>query len=436
MQPKIVPRPEHNISRKNIEHDALKVLYRLHRSGKTAYLVGGGLRDLLLERKPKDFDICTSARPGEIRKLFRNSRIIGRRFRLVHVFFKNNIIEVSTFRKKSEFLQEPEDGDIMVRRENTFGTAEEDALRRDFTINGLFYEIGSFSVIDYIGGLEDIKARMIRSIGDPEIRFREDPVRMLRAIKFASRLDFDIEENTLAAIMKYRNDVLKCPKARVLEEIYRILGSGSSRRAIELMIETGMLNTLFPEIDDAIKGTGAFEIRSRLLNLLKSMDDLVIQGITVLPPVLLGTLYEPLITPLRRSMEQGEGSYLGQLMDTIKPHLRRTTVSKKDQERFFQCLVALPRFKPLLKRGFLPRSLVKKIYFPQAFALFSVHSMTDDVEMGQIVRWQRRYLTEHKGAAPKGQQRQRQGKPGMGRTPASNPKRAPNRRKIRKKKTT
>ena len=187
----IIPRSEHPISRKNIDPDALKVMYRLGRKGFTAYLVGGGVRDLILGRTPKDFDVSTNATPSQIRKIFQNCFLIGRRFRLAHIHFDGKIIETATFRRCPD--QDEDNGELYVFRDNCYGTPEEDALRRDFTINGLFYEVERFSIIDHVGGLSDIQNRLIRSIGDPNIRFREDPVRMIRAVRFASRLDFRIE---------------------------------------------------------------------------------------------------------------------------------------------------------------------------------------------------------------------------------------------------
>src|SRR4029450_8787518 len=181
--PRILPRPEHNLSRKGIDEDALKVLYRLKNHGFKAYLVGGGVRDLLLERKPKDFDIATDAHPQQVKKLFRNCFIVGRRFRLCHVRFGRKVVEVSTFRR----MAEADDGAPLIRRDNPPGTPEEDASRRDFTVNALFYDIATFTVIDYVGGLEDLDRRTIRTIGDPAVRFREDPVRILRAGALAAR---------------------------------------------------------------------------------------------------------------------------------------------------------------------------------------------------------------------------------------------------------
>src|SRR3954471_4995452 len=220
-EPVIVPRAEHPISRRDIDSDALKVLYRLHESGAIAYLVGGSVRDLLLGRRPKDFDIGTSAHPYQVKKLFRNCWIIGRRFRLAHVRFGPKVIEVATFRRQvqpgEEVVQDgvpaPDpstvEGEQLIHRDNTFGTPEEDAFRRDFTINALFYDIAGFSVIDYVGGLDDLRAGVVRSIGDPDVRLNEDPVRMIRAIAIAARLDFTIDPPVLEAIRRHRREIAK-----------------------------------------------------------------------------------------------------------------------------------------------------------------------------------------------------------------------------------
>src|ERR687897_1118320 len=219
--PVVVPREAHSISRKQIDADALKVLYRLHQYNYTAYLVGGSVRDLLLGRRPKDFDIGTSAHPYQVKKLFRNCWIIGRRFRLAHVKFGQKVIEVATFRRQVEAGEEivqdgvpapdpttPE-GEHLIHHDNTFGTPEEDAFRRDFTINALVYDIATFSIIDYVGGLEDLRAGVVRSIGDPEVRLREDPVRMLRAVALAARLSFSIDRDTFEAIRSLRGEIVK-----------------------------------------------------------------------------------------------------------------------------------------------------------------------------------------------------------------------------------
>jgi poly(A) polymerase len=191
-EPRILQRSEHPISRKAIDKNAVKVLYRLHNAGYKAYLVGGSVRDLMMGRTPKDFDVGTNARPNEVRRLFGNSRIIGRRFRLVHVFYHDgSVIEVSTFRRDPDpEEQRGEPGELLITSDNTYGTPRQDAFRRDFTINALFYSIADFTVRDHVGGIEDLERKLIRAIGDPDVRFQEDPVRMLRACEFAGRLGF------------------------------------------------------------------------------------------------------------------------------------------------------------------------------------------------------------------------------------------------------
>src|SRR5213083_608942 len=241
-EPRTVPRAEHSISRKDIDSDALKVLYRLRQFDHVAYLVGGSVRDLLVGRRPKDFDIGTSAHPYQVKKLFRNCWIIGRRFRLAHVKFGQKVIEVATFRRQvgvgEEVVQDgvpapdpttPE-GEHLIHHDNTFGTPEQDAFRRDFTINALAYDIATFAVIDYVGGLEDLRAGVVRAIGDPDVRINEDPVRMIRAIAIAGRLDFTIEPSLLQSIRRHRHEILKSSLPRLLEEYYKILRAGSAEK--------------------------------------------------------------------------------------------------------------------------------------------------------------------------------------------------------------
>src|SRR6476646_10219618 len=233
VQPRIVRREEHSVSRRDIDPDALKVLYRLRQFDHIAYLVGGSVRDLILGRHPKDFDIGTSAHPYQVKKLFRNCWIIGRRFRLAHVKFGQKVIEVATFRRQvapgeevvADGVPAPDpttpEGAHLIHHDNTFGTPEEDAFRRDFTINALFYDISTFSIIDYVGGLDDLRARVVRMIGDPEVRVREDPVRMIRAIAIAARLDFTIDPPIRSAIAELRHEIARSSPARLLEEYYK-----------------------------------------------------------------------------------------------------------------------------------------------------------------------------------------------------------------------
>ena len=269
-EPVIVPREQHSLSRKQIDPDALKVLYRLNQNEYVAYLVGGSVRDLLLGRKPKDFDIGTSAHPYQVKRLFKNCWIIGRRFRLAHVRFGPKTIEVATFRRQLsaqelEGVDEQTPGvplgqpperavdadqhsDRLVHRDNTFGTPEEDAFRRDFTINALFYDIATFSIIDYTGGLRDLRDGIVRSIGDPVERSQEDPVRMLRAVAMAARLGFRIDEPIDSAIAAHRADIARSAPARLMEEFYKLLRSGSSERAFRLMAERRLLEPVAQEL--------------------------------------------------------------------------------------------------------------------------------------------------------------------------------------------
>jgi len=246
VEPSIIERADHPVSRRDIDPNVLKILYRLINAGHIAYLVGGGVRDLMVGKRPKDFDIATSAHPQEIRGLFRNSRLIGRRFRLVHVFFGPKNIEVATFRRLGEAVADVDDP--MIRHDNTFGTPEEDAFRRDFTINSLFYDPRTFRIIDYVGGVPDLKARLVRTIGDPPTRVREDPVRMLRAVRFAAKMNFEIEPTTRTAIETHRADLAKASLPRLVEETFRTLGVGSGADALLLLEQLGLLEGLLPAI--------------------------------------------------------------------------------------------------------------------------------------------------------------------------------------------
>ena len=266
--PVVVPRAAHALSRSLIDPDALKVLYRLSQSDYAAYLVGGSVRDLLLGRRPKDFDIGTSAHPHQVKKLFRNCWIIGRRFRLAHVKFGQKTIEVATFRRpvsaEEMIVAEAEareavtfdadaatDRDRLVHRDNTFGTPEQDAFRRDFTINALFYDIATFSIIDYTGGLEDLQARVMRCIGNPVERFQEDPVRMLRAVTMAARLEFSIDPPIDSAIAAHRSDLARAAPARLMDELYKLLRTGASERAFRMLADRKLLEPMAAELQNA-----------------------------------------------------------------------------------------------------------------------------------------------------------------------------------------
>ena len=247
--PIIVPRSEHNISRANISPNALKVLYRLKSAGFEAFLVGGGVRDLLLDRHPKDFDVVTNADPDQIQDLFRNCRLIGRRFRLAHVRFGRDIVEVATFRAAN--VVDPEDDDRAhsdtgrILRDNVYGTIDEDVWRRDFTVNALYYNITDFSIWDYVNGVDDVRSRTLRLIGDPEKRYREDPVRMLRAVRFAAKLDFTLAPETAAPIASVGHLIKDVPPARLFDELLKLFQSGHAVRSFETLMHYDLLRYLF-----------------------------------------------------------------------------------------------------------------------------------------------------------------------------------------------
>lgn len=292
-EPLVIPRPQHRVSRKDMDREALKVLYRLKDHGFTAYLVGGSVRDLLLGRKPKDFDIGTNARPEEIRKLFRYSRIIGKRFRLVHVYFRGGkVIEVSTFRRNTncDDRQAEQEG---LSESEVFGTPQEDAFRRDLTINGLFYNIADFSVIDYVGGMADLRAGVIRTIGDPERRFLRDPVRMMRAVRHAARTGFVIEPATWEAIRKHKDKIRLCAIPRVRDEWLKDMRSGSSRRWAELMTECGMFSEIFPGYESSVRPDAWPRVKEMLLGMLERLDSMVKRGVSPEEPFLLAVLAYP-----------------------------------------------------------------------------------------------------------------------------------------------
>ncbi|POF52038.1 poly(A) polymerase, partial [Vibrio vulnificus] len=295
----VITRQEHNISRKQISDHALKVLYRLHGAGFDAFLVGGGVRDLLLGQSPKDFDIATNATPEQLKQLFRNCRLIGRRFRLAHIMFGREIIEVATFRghhqdANSQISQQSKEG--MLLRDNVYGTIDEDAERRDFTINAMYYNIADYSIHDYAGGVEDLEDRLVRLIGDPETRYREDPVRMLRAIRFAAKLDFDIEEDTAAPIEEMAYLLRDIPAARLYEESLKLLQSGHGLETYHLMREYNLFQQMFPAISAYFTEDYSSKAEQMLDLVLDSTDIRVEEGKRINPAYMFAAmLWYPLL---------------------------------------------------------------------------------------------------------------------------------------------
>ena len=378
-EPRIVPRDQHVISRRDIDPDALKVLYRLREANHKAYLVGGSVRDLLLARRPKDFDVGTSAHPYQVKKLFRNCWIIGRRFRLAHVRFGAKVIEVATFRRQvapgEEVVQDgvpapnpsTDDGQHRNHRVNTFGPPEEDAFRRDFTINALFYDIATFSVIDYVNGLDDLRARIVRSIGDPDVRLREDPVRMLRAIALAARLVFTIEPSLLAAIRTHRQEIAKSSAPRVLEELYKILRAGSAEQAFRSLAAVGLLELTAPELHKLYSVNGG--AAERLWRSLAALDAYRRQfestPETLTNTILLGTLLVPVGVPLG---EQVAGANVG-----ATPRLGNLPLARKDIERLHQILGLQRRLRDSSASPRAERAIVHRHNFREALTWLEIH---------------------------------------------------------------
>lgn len=303
----IITRGEHGISRKNIDESALKVLYRLHKAGYEAYLVGGAVRDLLLGRHPKDFDVATDATPEQVHALFRNCRLIGRRFRLAHIHFGRHIIEVATFRghhgQSKSGHQDDDTGRII--RDNVYGDIHDDVWRRDFTVNALYYNIADFTVVDFVGGFEDVKQARLRLIGDPEDRYREDPVRMLRVIRFAAKLGFTIDESCRQFIYDQGALLIDIPAARLYEEALKLFHSGHAVESFKELREYRLLERLFPEADDALENN---EVALKFLQLaMKSTDDRIRQGLPVTPAFLFAALlWAPLISRTEKRLGSGE----------------------------------------------------------------------------------------------------------------------------------
>jgi poly(A) polymerase len=350
--------PNMQIAPDQIDSDAAKVVQRLRDNAHLAYLVGGCVRDLLLKRKPKDFDVVTSATPNEIKRLFNNCRIIGRRFRLAHIFYGPKIIETSTFRANPRELEDEdaggdESGDLLIRRDNVFGTPEEDARRRDFTINGLFYDTKTGQVIDHVNGLVDLEARVVRTIGDPDIRFREDPIRILRAVKFAARCELTIEPETYRRMMEHRDEIRKCAQARVSEEFYRLLRAGAAKRSMELLVETDLLEIFAPEIARELRanaedaGEDLIKRRARFWGYLAALDRSTERKPTAPSNALI--LAALLLPPLREALDPSTRGVrdIGQLIaQSIAPALERLKPSRRDSELARQILLALRYLLP------------------------------------------------------------------------------------------
>ena len=428
VEPRVIPRAEHTVSRADVDPDALKVLYRLRQGEYVAYLVGGSVRDLLLGRRPKDFDIGTSAHPYQVKKLFRNCWIIGRRFRLAHVKFGTKVIEVATFRRQvqpgEEIVQDgvpapehhqPEsltttrtaavdeagraarDEAQLIHRDNTFGTPEEDAFRRDFTINALFYDIATFSIIDYVGGLDDLRARLVRCIGDPDVRFREDPVRMLRAVALAARLDFAIEQPIHDAIGRLRHGIANSSAARLLEEYYKILRAGSAEPTFRGLADAGLIEPISSELHN-----GAGEaLWLSLANVDTYRRKFSSTPETLSNAVLLGSLLVPLdLAPLPgRPSPRREADVRPR---PVLAKLGNLPLARRDLERLRQILGLQRRLRDLTASVRNQRALTHRTIFREALTWLEIHGDTPEVVEHWITVLAERGADEPVGTVPEG----------------------------------
>lgn len=349
MQPDYYRKGDHPISNEMIDKDALYVVQKLQASGHKAYLVGGCVRDLLLGYRPKDYDVSTSAEPEEIKQLFRRCFLIGRRFRLAHVHFGPKIIEVSTFR------QGDNEDDSLILRDNVWGTEEEDVKRRDFTINGLFFDPKDETIIDYVHGVSDAKKCLLRSIGNPFVRFKQDPVRMIRLLKFRARFGVEVEQTAIDALFECRLELLKSSKARLLEELLRMLESGSSLAFFQLLAEHGILSILLPKFADFIEHVGPQDIYT----FLEEADRRIVSGEKVLlsRPLLLSSIVYPIFHHHLRNLQKRKAKplHLGEILeeahfvihDIFNPSL---PIPKKISGSMAQILTSQLRFTPMQEK--------------------------------------------------------------------------------------
>ena len=373
----------------------MRAVTRLIDKGYEAYLVGGCVRDLLLDRTPKDYDIATEARPQQVKRTFpRNCRIIGRRFKLAHLHFHRNtkILECSTFRRNPQESEAGDDEDLLITRDNEFGNAEEDALRRDFTINALFLDPTEDKIVDHVNGLADIEARVIRTIGDPVVRFREDPVRILRAAKFTGRLGFEVEEETLAAMRETSEDLVRAAPPRVLEEILRLLRSGHAHSSFQLLQEVDAVRYLIPVVgrflDDATD-----EQHDAFWALLEALDEhIAAQPEGAEPPpngALLGALlYEPVAAERARTPKRSASSVAEDLLGSLAVDLR---LPRRDSGCLKRACGVQHRFAQAEdKRRFRVQSFVHSPYFEESLLLFALRTRAADGDEQLVDDWRER----------------------------------------------
>ncbi|WP_121554427.1 polynucleotide adenylyltransferase PcnB [Gibbsiella quercinecans] len=397
----VIPRDQHAISRKDISDNALKVLYRLNKSGFEAYLVGGGVRDLLLGKKPKDFDVTTNATPEQVRKLFRNCRLVGRRFRLAHVMFGPEIIEVATFRGHHEqHLEQDQEHDKnssqqaqngMLLRDNIFGSIEEDAQRRDFTINSLYYGVADFTVRDYVGGMRDLQAGVIRLIGDPETRYREDPVRMLRAVRFAAKLDMTISEESAEPIPRLAALLHEIPPARLFEESLKLLQAGYGLPTYLKLCEYQLFQPLFPLIARNFTPNHDTPMERILIQVLKNTDHRLQNNMRVNPAFLFSAmLWYPLLEHAQKLAQESGLAYYDAfalaMNDVLDEQCRSLAIPKRITtlvRDIWQLQLRLSR-----RQGKRAHKLMEHPKFRAAYDLLALRAQVENnPEMQRLADW-------------------------------------------------
>lgn len=378
------------IAFESIDQDALRVVSRLSRRGFEAYLVGGCVRDLLLGHQPKDFDVATQAHPRQIKRIFNNGRIIGRRFKLVHVIYGDNVIETSTFRAEPPQRDE-EDEDLLITEDNEFGTAAEDARRRDFTINGLFLDPLSERIIDYVDGLPDIESRTLRTIGEPRVRMAEDPVRILRAVKFATRLGLSISQATWDAMRALSGELERSSPPRVAEEILRLLRSGHADRAFRMLLHCGALEVLLPEHAAWIEDKGGEEGSGYLWGLLRELDELTLTRGPSTVHFALSVLYLPIFDEVLAEElgpgPYGDGEVLGAAGQVLFQLAGTSRLSRRDIGLAKRLLANQRRFTQKPSKRFRPLLFIKSPEFGESLDLFRTASLARGGSLEDYESW-------------------------------------------------
>lgn len=391
---RIYPRAEHCISRSQISENALKVLVRLKKADFEAYLVGGCVRDLLLGREPKDFDVATNASPEQVKQIFRNCRIIGRRFRLAHVFFGREIIEVATFRgsEADESDQQVVHEDGRLLRDNVFGTLEEDVWRRDFTVNALYYNIRDFSVVDYTGGMQDHAAGVLRLIGDPQVRYREDPVRMLRAVRFAVKLGFTLHLDTEKPIHDQAELLKSIPAARLYDEMLKLFLSGYGLQTFELLRHFGLFAILFPTADRCLETQDHDFPRLFLVRALENSDKRFAEGKSLTPYFLLAAvLWEPLRMVAQKRIRQGENetlAYQNAANEVLSAQIKITAMPRHITQAMRDVWFLQNKFTRTV--GSRPYRLLEQAKFRAAYDFLQLRAETGGADP-ELVGWWTRF---------------------------------------------